>query len=106
MSKEICGCCGERIENEEIKQNYEKHGLEEELRYCEDCLREPPTSAIKEVFEKIKESLGEENRKEWENIDLSLKSAFALQQIEEGNIRGGTMGHIEMLRSITASEIA
>lgn len=106
MSKEICGCCGERIENEEIKQNYEKHGLEEELRYCEGCLRNPPTPAVKEVFKKIKRSLSKENKEEWENMDRSLKSAFALQQIEQGNIQGGTMGHIETLRSITASEIA
>jgi len=104
--KETCSCCGEWIENEEIKENYEKHGLEPELRYCIGCLKNPPAPAIQELFKKIKDSLSEENKKQWKNIDRSLKSAFVLKQIENGNIQGGTIGHIEMLRSITASEVA
>ena len=85
---------------------YKKHNLEPELRYCEECIRSFPRTALSELFSKIKDALREKNQDdEWKDLELSLKSAFVLKMIEEGNIVGGTMGHIETLRAITASEV-
>lgn len=99
-----CKSCGKDV-SEKLMTNYKKHNLEPELRCCEECIRSFPGTALSELFSKIKDALNEKNQDEWKDLELSLKSAFALKMIQKENIEGGTMGHIETLRAITASEV-
>lgn len=101
----MCGCCGEKIEDEEIKKNYEEANLEESLWFCRDCVENPPTLKIDELFEQMKTAFGSENGEKFEEFDKSLKSAFALKCIQDGLIEGGTAGLIQTLRVITASKV-
>ena len=99
-----CKSCGKGV-SEKLMTKYKKHNLETEHRYCEECIRSFPRTIFSELFGKIKDTLGEKNQEEWKDLELWLKSGFALQMIQKGYIEGGTMGHRETLRAITASEV-
>jgi len=101
----LCSCCGKGI-SKKLKENYQKSGLAKELWYCEKCVKDmPEITHIGKLFEKIKQNLSEENAKRFKNADISLKSLFALKLIKKGAISGGTIGHIETLKALTASKI-
>jgi len=98
-----CSSCGSRIGTEMV-ENYDKHYFEEELRLCRNCIENPPMR-IQELFDKIAKGLSEENREEFLEMEISMKSAVAMHMIDKRVIKGGTVGHIETLRAITASKI-
>lgn len=99
---ETCAVCGQLIRDKETIQNYKDNNLSKELWRCKNCIKDP--IGLTPLFHKIENALETENREKWENMDPSLKAAFALDQIKSGNIQGGTAGHIESLRAIVASE--
>lgn len=99
-----CSRCGSLIDSKSLQESYDEADLEEELRWCMSCIEDVP-SQIQELFDRTKEALSEDNAEEYESFGVSMKSAFALSCLEDGVITGGTVGHMESLRTLTASGI-
>lgn len=102
--KNNCSRCGSMIDSKSLQESYDEADLEEELRWCCSCVEEVP-SQIQELFEKTEEALSEGNAEEYKDFGVSMKSAFALSCLRDGVIKGGTLGHMESLRTLTASGI-